>query len=105
MRVEGDIDRTSSGAHMEDKFPVLATVGRAVQAALRIVLGRVAQSCHIDRVGIRGVHHDLADMAGLDQTHVLPCAAGIGRLVHAVTVGDVDTNGRFAHTGIDDVAI
>ena len=47
----------------------------------------------------------LANMPRVLQADVLPAAPGIGRLVHAVAVRDINADGGFAHAGVDDVGI
>ena len=48
---------------------------------------------------------DLGDLAQVFQTQVLPTAPGIGRFVNAIADRDINADGGFACTGVDDVGI
>ena len=63
----------------------------------------MAQGRHKNRVGVAGMNPYFADVPGIIQADVLPCAAGIGGLIHAVAMRDVDADGRFARAGIDHI--
>ena len=57
---------------LEDAIPGRAPVARAVEAAVAAGTPQRALGGHVDRVGIRRVHQDAADVAGVLQAHVLP---------------------------------
>ena len=48
---------------------------------------------------------NFSDIPGIRQSQVCPGLASISRLVHAIAVRDIATDGRLAHTGIDHVGI
>ena len=103
--VQRHVDGAGAVADVQHELPVLATVLRSVEPALGVVLRRVAERGDVHEIGIVGVDADLADVARLGQAHVPPRDTGIGRLVDAVAVGDVDADRRFARAGVDDVAV
>src|SRR4029079_9210000 len=51
------------------------------------------------------MHTDLADVARVAEADVSPGETGVGRLVDAIAVCDVDANGRLASPRVDDVAV
>ena len=90
----------------EHAVPVLAAVGRAVDAALLLRRGDAPHDAREDDVGVRRMHEDAADAAGLVESHVRPRAAGVHRLVDAVADHVAVANRpRFAGAGPDDVRI
>ena len=90
---------------MQDEFPGVAAVSRAVHAALGVVFRGVSECSDIDRVGVVGMHEDLADVAGLLEPDVGPGRAAVAAAVDAVAVADIDPDGRLARAGIDDVGV
>ena len=68
----------------EHALPVLAAVGRAIDAALLLRPGGAAERAREHDVGIVGMNDDAADAPCLRQAHVRPCLACVRGLVDAV---------------------
>ena len=66
------------------------------------MVGGIAEGGDDDKVGIGGIDEDAGDLYGVFKTDVLPGAAGIHGLPHAVA--EAAANG-VAGAGIDDVGI
>ncbi len=103
--VHGEIDRARHVATAQDLLPALAAVPGAIDAALRIGTEYVAQGRDIDEIGVLRMDADAANELAVLQTDITPRAAGIGRLVQAIAVGDVEADRRLAGTGIDHVGV
>src|SRR4030095_6139620 len=105
VRIHGEVDRARDVAAVEDPFPGRAAILRAVDTALAVWSENIAQYRDIDEVGILRMDADAADALAVLQADVLPAASGIGRLVDAVAVGDVEADRGLAGAGIDHVGI
>ena len=103
--VHRQLDRTRHIAAVQDLLPGLAAVPGAIDTALRMGTEYVTQSRDIDEIGILRMDADAADELAVPEADVEPCAAGIGRLVQAVAVGDVEADRRFSRAGIDHVGV
>src|SRR6185312_3434753 len=98
VRIHGEPGAADILAAEENPVPVLAAVGRAVDALLLLRSGRAAQYAGEDDDRVGRMNDDAADPAGLWKSHVGPRMAGIGRPVdavtHHVTVADCPRLGR-----------
>ena len=92
--------------HEEHAVPVLAAVGCAEHTALLLSAGNPAGRAREHDVGIRGVHQNAADAAGLVEPHVGPRAAGVDRFVDAIADDVAVADGpRFTGAGPDDAGV
>ena len=65
----------------------------------------MAERRHKGDVGILRIDGDSSDLARVGQAGVLPCPAGIDRLVDTVAVREVAADIGLAHTDVNDVRI
>src|SRR5262249_27656264 len=65
----------------------------------------VAEHGGVDEVGILRMDADAANELRALQSDMAPASAGIGGLVEAVAIGDVEPDRRLTGAGIDDVRI
>ncbi len=105
VRIEREIDRAGLLADKEHMRPVLAAIGRFEDTAFSIWPKRMPECRYPDDIGIVRVNADLANEAGIGEADVLPGHAGIGALVHAITVGNIDADRGFAGAGVDHIGI
>src|SRR6185503_2513257 len=83
----------------------LAAILGAIDAALAVRPEDVAQHGGIDQVGIGRMNANTPDKLAVPESDVAPGAAGVGRFVHAVAVGDVEADRGLAGAGVDHVGI
>src|SRR5690606_19187023 len=88
--VDGQIDRAGLVTDEEHMAPGLAAIGALEHPPLGVAPEGMTERRDPDGVRVAGMDPHLADMARLSQADVLPGPPGIGALVDAVTVGDVD---------------
>jgi hypothetical protein len=103
--VQGEVDRAGAIADEEDLPPGDAAILALVDAALRVRPEGVAEGGDPDDIRIGGMDADLADLARLAQPDMGPGAAGVGRAVDAVAVGDVGADRRLPRPGVDHIRI
>jgi hypothetical protein len=100
-----DVDGAGAVGEEEDTLPGAATIARAIHPPS----GRVGKWISDDRgkydVGIRGMHDDRADLAGIAQADEAPGASGVRRLVDPLPDGDVAADRLGAGADIDDVRV
>ena len=89
----------------QNLLPCGATVGGAIHASLRVRTPGVSERSHIHQIGVGRVNANLGYVASIGQSDVFPRSARIGRLVDAVTVRHIATNGRLAGAHVDHVGI
>ena len=65
----------------------------------------MAQSRNEDNVGVVGVNADAPNVMGVAQTGIVPGLAAVAGLINAVTVRNVQTDGRFAGAGVDHIGV
>ena len=56
-------------------------------------------------IGVRGVDAHSPDLAAVGEPYVLPCLAGVGRLVDPISRREVSAKAPFAHPDIDNVRV
>src|SRR5438309_469255 len=88
-----------------DQGPVGATVIAAEDTALGVRAVSVAESGDKSDIGIRGMDDDLADVARVFQSNVVPGLAAVVRTIDAVAEGDVAANAGFAGADINYIGI
>jgi hypothetical protein len=89
----------------EHAVPGLAAVDRLEDSPLLIRTVRISQRGCIDNVRVGGMDANPADDHAARQSHMGPCAAGVGRLVDAVSLDDVAAELHFTHAGVHDVGL
>src|SRR5262249_13932845 len=90
---------------VRDLLPALAAVLGAEHAALRVGSEGVALHRDVDQVRVLGADAGAGDLRAFLETAVLPGLPRVGGLVHAVAVGDVAADRRFAHADVQHVGI
>src|SRR5205823_5556406 len=90
-----EVDRAGVLVGPEDFLPRRAAVARAEHAALRVRAVRMAERCGVDDVRVGRMHDHAADLLRIVEADVRPRLPAVGRLVHAVALGDVG-----AHVGL-----
>src|SRR5215213_2205405 len=103
--VDAQVNRTGFVADKQYVSPVGAAIVAFEHATFRIGAEGVTQCRHPHDVRVVRVDADLADVARITQPAVGPAPPGVGTAVDAVAMGDVDTDGRFAGTSVDDVRV
>ncbi len=104
-RVEREIDRAGVLVFVENLLPGLSAVERAEHAALVVRTVRVAERGHEDAVGAERVDDHRADLPRFAQAEMRPRAAGIGRLVDAISDREVGALQSLAAAHVDHVRI
>src|SRR5262249_54470064 len=104
-RVHDDVNHAGLVIDVVDLLPGLAAVGGLEQAALRVGAVEAAQRADVDGVRVLGVDHNLADLEGLLEAHVLPGLAAVGGLVDAVAPGNRVARVGLAGADPDDVLV
>src|SRR6202008_2974033 len=94
--IHGEIDRARDVVAVQDPLPARAAILGAIDAALAIGPEDVAQHGGIDEVRILRMDDDPTDELAVLQADMLPASPGIGRLVDAVAVGDVEADRSLA---------
>src|SRR6185437_7697455 len=89
----------------ENFLPVLATVGGAIDAALRV--GAVGVSGHGGKnlVRIFGIHGEFGNLLAVTQAEMRPGFAGVSGFVDAIAHGEIRAVQSFAAADIDDIGI
>src|SRR6185369_7910435 len=82
--IDGDIGDAGVFVDGQRLGPVSASVGALVDATLFVRPPEIAERGDVHDVGIGGMDHDAADVAGVLQAEVGPGDAGIHRLVDAI---------------------
>ena len=103
--VEGEVGRSGGIVPVKHPFPVRASIGGAVHAALRVGAEGVSERGHPDPIGVARVDTDLADVPGVGESEVGPGPAPVGGSVHAVAVGDIGADGALAHARVDHAGV
>src|SRR6266850_2224225 len=75
-------------ADLDEAGPILAAIGGFVEAAITAAFPQGSRGGDINNVAIARVDENFRNVLGLAQAHVVPGAAAILALVHAVTIGD-----------------
>jgi hypothetical protein len=104
-RIHREVRRARLVVDVQDLLPRFAAVLGTEDAALGVRAPDVALRRDVDEVGVLRVHAHARDLARVLESHVLPGAAGVGRLVHAVAVRGVAADRLFAGADVDDVRI
>ena len=104
-RIHRDVDRAGGVVDEQHALPRLAAVGRAIDAARRVLAARVAHRRDEHAVGIARVDDDARDVPRVVEAEVRPRLAGVGRAIHAVAVGPVFAQVGLAAADVDDVRI
>src|SRR5262249_1484328 len=104
-RVHLQVDDARVVVDGEHLGPVLAAVGRLVDAALLAGPVQPPERPDVDDVGVLRVNGEFADLESLLQPHVLPGLAAVGGLVDAVAVGDGVARVVLAGADPDDVPV
>ena len=89
----------------EHAVPGLAAVDRLEDSPLLIRTVRISQRGCVDDVRVGGMDANPADDHAARESHVGPCAAGVGRLVDAVSLDDVAAELHLTHSGVHDVGL
>ena len=105
IRIHRQINCARFFAPKQNIFPSCSAVFRAKDAALFVRPKSVTECRHIDQIGVLRMNANFADMTGFLQADVCPSFTAIGRLVHPITVGDIEADGSFACAGVDNVWI
>src|SRR5207244_13642553 len=86
------VDAAGAIVEVENFLPGLAAITSAEDAAFRVRAVGMAESGDQGDVGIRGMDDDLADVAGVFQSNVVPSLAAVVRTIDAIAKGDVAGN-------------
>src|SRR5439155_21568516 len=105
VRLEREIDRAYLVALEQHLLPRRAAVARAIDAAIRIRAVDVSERGDEHDVRSARVDDHLADLPRRLEADVPPRLAGIGRLVHAVAVGDLRSHVGLAGPDVYDIGI
>ena len=114
--IERHLDASGVLIFVEDFFPALAAIERAIDAALRVGTIRMPEHGHEDAVGVAGIDCDGCDLAAVFKlgagtgrfqilAQMLPGLAGVSGFVHAIAHGQVRALQALAAAGIDHVGI
>ena len=105
MLIQDQVDCARIRGAIKDLLPGRASVARSVDAAIRARAEAVAESGHVNHIGIGGMYADAGDVARRRKANILPRAAAIGCFVDTVAVGCVSAETGFAHAGVDYIRI
>src|SRR5215212_8282234 len=103
--VETEIDRAGFIANEENLAPGCAAVIALEHASLRVRPESVTERGDPHDVRVERVNANLGDVTRFAQPEVAPAAAGVGTAIGAVTMGHINTDGRLAGPGVDDVRV
>src|ERR1051326_2016378 len=104
-RVHRDVVGAGALALEQDLVPRVAAVGGAEDTSFGIRPKRMSQCRHVHRVRVFRMNADLADVARVAQTDLLPRATGVGAAVHTIAMRDVVANTAFARAYINDIRV
>ena len=82
--IHDQVDDADLVVEVEHLLPRFAAVGCLEDPSLRVRRIEVPQHRNVDRVRIGRVDDDPRNVVRVSETHVLPCLAGVGRLVDTV---------------------
>ena len=105
LRIENNVDAAGALVEVENFLPGLAAITGAEDAAFGVRAVGMAESGDQGDVGIRGMDDDLADVASVFQSHVVPGLAAVVRTIDAIAEGDVAANAGFAGPDVDYIGI
>ena len=105
VRVHGEVDRAGMFADIKDLLPGCAAILGAENAAFFVGPKEVTERGDINEVGIFRMCPHAGNVAGITKADVFPGFAGIGRLPHAVAMGNVAAHGFFAGADINHVVV
>jgi len=95
LRIENDVAAARAVAEVENFLPGFAAITRAEDAALGVRAVGVPESGDKGDIGIRRMDDDLADVARVLQSNVVPSLAAVVRTIDAIAEGDVAANAGF----------
>ena len=104
-RIGGEIDDAGPLIDVQALRPVLAAIGAAVDATVRIRAKHMAERADQDRVGILRVDQDGTDVARFAQADVAPVLPAIDRFVDAVAGLDVVARLGVSAAGVKDIGV
>ncbi len=105
MRIENDVAAARAVAEVENFLPGFAAITRAEDAALGVRAVGVPESGDKGDIGIRRMDDDLADVARVLQSNVVPSLAAVVRTIDAIAEGDVAANAGFTGADINYIGI
>src|SRR5437762_12997152 len=105
LRIENNVDATGALVEVENFLPGLTAITGAEDAAFGVRAVGMAESGDQGDVGIRGMDDDLADVASVFQTNVVPGFVALLRTIDAIAVGEVAVNARFAALDVETIRL
>src|SRR5690606_22354397 len=105
IRVHRQVGGAGALVAVQHQLPILAAVGRAVNAARRVRAIDVPEGGHVDGLGILRVDSHAGDVARVLQAQVGPGVAAVVGAVDAIPGDDVAADAGLAHPDVDDVAV
>ena len=105
VRVHHQVHHARGIVAEENLLPRAAAILGTEDAALGVGTEHVTQRADVHEIRVGRMHHDVADVLGVAQTHEPPCATRVGGLPHTVAVRSVAADRELAAPDVDDVGV